>query len=136
MIEKVVRSTFSSNNVHGGVDGNNNPYRNMIIDAMRMNRYYADQCLIVDEEPNVNATSFFFLNLLQESNKPLWNKCTNHSKLSIIAQVFTIKLNHGLSEADYDIIIKWTISFLLEMNRLKENFYDAKSMIKPLGLGY
>jgi hypothetical protein len=73
---------------------------------------------------------------LKESNKPLWNKCTNHSKLSIIAQVFTIKLNHGLSEADYDIIIKWTISFLLERNRLKENFYDAKSMIKPLGLGY
>jgi len=105
MIEKVVMSTSSSNNVHGVVDDNNNPYRNMVMDVMRMNRCYVGQCPIVDEEPNVNATSFFFY-LLKESNKPLWYECTNHSKLSIIAQVFTIKLNHGLSEADFDRIIK------------------------------
>jgi hypothetical protein len=60
MIEKVVRSTSSSNNVHGVVDDNSNPYRNMVMDVMRMNRCYVDQCPIVDEEPNVNATSFFF----------------------------------------------------------------------------
>jgi hypothetical protein len=50
--------------------------------------------------------------------------------------VFTIKSDHGLSEAGYDKIIKWAISILPEGNRLKENLYAAKSMMKPLGLGY
>jgi len=35
--------------VHGFVDDNGNPYKNMIIDAMRMNQGYADECLIIDE---------------------------------------------------------------------------------------
>jgi hypothetical protein len=50
--------------------------------------------------------------------------------------VFTIKSNHRLSEAGYDKIIEWARSILLEGNRVKENFYAAKSMMKPLGLGY
>ena len=45
--------------------------------------------------------------------------------------MFTIKLDHGLSEACYDKIIEWARSILSE-----ENFYAAKSMMKPLGLGY
>jgi hypothetical protein len=50
--------------------------------------------------------------------------------------VFTIKSDHGLSEARYDKIIEWARSILPEGNRLKENFYAAKSMMKPPGLGY
>jgi hypothetical protein len=50
--------------------------------------------------------------------------------------VFTIKSDHGLSEAGYDKIIEWARSILPEGNRLKENFYAAKCMMKPLGLGY
>jgi hypothetical protein len=41
-----------------------------------------------------------------------------------------------LSEAGYDRIIEWARSILPKKNRLKENFYAAKSMMKPLGLGY
>jgi hypothetical protein len=50
--------------------------------------------------------------------------------------VFTIKSDHGLSEAGYDKIIEWARSILLKGNRLKESFYDVKSIMKPLGLGY
>jgi hypothetical protein len=32
--------------------------------------------------------------------------------------------------------MEWARSILPEGNRLKENFYAAKSMMKPLGLGY
>jgi len=60
----------------------------------------------------------------------------NHSKLSAVAQVFTIKLDHGLSEAGYDKITEWARNILLEGNKLKENFYAAKFIMKPLGLGY
>ena len=50
--------------------------------------------------------------------------------------MFTIKSDRGLSEAGYDKITEWARSILPEGNRLKENFYVAKSMMKPLGLGY
>jgi len=37
MVERMVGSTFSASNVHEVVDDNSNPYRNMVMDAMRMN---------------------------------------------------------------------------------------------------
>ena len=73
---------------------------------------------------------------MKDSDKSLWDGCTNYSKLSAVAHVFTIKSDHGLSEADYDKIIEWVRSILPEGNRLKENFYAVKFMIKPLGLRY
>jgi len=106
----------------------------MVIDAMRMSEGNVNECPIVEEEPNADATRFF--DLLKDSDEPLWDGCTNHSKLSIVAHVFTIKSDHGLREADYDKIIERAISILPKGNKLKENFYAAKSMMKPLGLGY
>jgi hypothetical protein len=85
---------------------------------------------------NLIQTRLGFFYLLKDSNEPLGDVCTNHSKLSIIAHMFTIKSDHGLSEANYDRIIDWARSILPEGNTLKENFYTAKSMMKPLGLGY
>jgi hypothetical protein len=73
---------------------------------------------------------------LKDFGESLWDGCTNHSKLSVIAQVFTIKLGYGLSVAGYDRIIEWARSILPEENMLKENLYTAKSMMKPLSLGY
>jgi hypothetical protein len=37
MVEMMVGSISSSSSVHAVVDDNSNPYRNMIMDAMRMN---------------------------------------------------------------------------------------------------
>jgi hypothetical protein len=106
----------------------------MVMDAMRMNQVHADQCSIVDEESNTDVARCF--DLLKDSDKPLWDGCTNHSKLSVVADVFTIKLNYRLSEARYDRIVEWVKNILPERNRLKENLYDVKFMMKPLGLGY
>jgi hypothetical protein len=82
MKERVVGSTSSASNVHGVANDNRNPYRNMIMDAMRMNQGNVSQCLIVEEEPNADATRFF--DLLKDSEEPLWDGCTNHSKLSAV----------------------------------------------------
>ena len=47
--------------MYGVVDDNSNPYRNMVMDAMRMNQGYASKCLVIDEEPNADVAIFFFL---------------------------------------------------------------------------
>jgi hypothetical protein len=112
MGERVVGSTSSASNVHEGVNDNTNPYRNMVMDAMRMNQGNVNQCPIIEEESNADTARFF--DLLKDSDEPLWDGCTNHGKLSAVAQVFTIKSNHGLSEVGYDKIIKWARSILHE----------------------
>jgi len=134
IVERMVGPTSSVSNMHGVETDNCNPYRTMVMDAMRMNQGHSDQCPIIDEESNTDVARCF--DLLKDFDKPLWDDCTNHSKLSVVAHVFTIKLNYRLSEAGYDRIVKWTKSILPERNRLKENLYDVKSMMKPLGLGY
>jgi hypothetical protein len=45
-------STFSFSNVHRVVADNSNYYKNIIMDAMRMNHGHVSQCPIVNEEPN------------------------------------------------------------------------------------
>jgi hypothetical protein len=59
MVERVVGSTSSANNVHGVANENSNPYRNMVMDAMRMNQDNVSQCPIIEEEPNADTTWFF-----------------------------------------------------------------------------
>jgi hypothetical protein len=83
MEERVVGSTSSASNVHETTNDNINPYRNMVMDAMRMNQGNVNQCPIIEEEPNANAARFF--DLLKDSDEPLWHGCTNHSKLSAVA---------------------------------------------------
>jgi hypothetical protein len=65
--------------VHGVANDNSNPYRNMVMDVMRMNQGNVSQCLIVEEEPNANATRFF--DLLKDFDEPFWDDYTNHGKL-------------------------------------------------------
>jgi hypothetical protein len=40
MVERMVGSTSSSSNMHEVVDDNTNPYRNMVMDAMRITQGY------------------------------------------------------------------------------------------------
>jgi len=88
----MVGLTSSCSNFHEVVDDNNNPYRNMVMDAMRMNQGYTGQCSIIDEEPNADAVRFFYL--LEDYDELLWDGCTNHDKLSVVAHVFIIKWDH------------------------------------------
>ena len=68
MVERVVGSTSSASNVHEVVNDNSNPYRNMVMDAVRMNQGNVSQCPIV-EDPNADAVRFF--DLLKDFDKPL-----------------------------------------------------------------
>ena len=100
------------------------------MDAMRMNQGNVNQCPIVEEEANADATRFF--DLLKDSDEPLWDGCMNHNKLSTVAQVFTIKLDHGLSEAGYDKIIEWARSISLQdLTVLPTEFFRRRKIHIP-----
>jgi hypothetical protein len=61
MIQRMVESTFSSNNMYGVVDDHGNCYRSIVMDAIRMNRGNAGECSFVDKESNADASRFFDL---------------------------------------------------------------------------
>jgi len=123
MVKRMIELTSNSSDMHGVVDDNSNPFKNIVMDAMRISQGNAGQYPIVDEEPNLDPTKFF--DLLKDFDEPLLDDCTNHSKLLTIAQVFTIKSDFGLSKTNYDIIILWARNILPKGNILKENFYTA-----------
>ena len=58
-VERMAESTSSASNVHGVVNDNNNPYMNMVMDAMRINQGNDSQCQIIEEEPNADARPGF-----------------------------------------------------------------------------
>jgi len=112
MREMVVGLTSSASNVHEVANDNTNPYRNMVMDAMRMNQGNVSPCPIIEEEPNADAARFF--DLLKDSDEPLWDDYTNHSKLSVVAQVFTIMSAHGLSESGMTKLLNEREAFYLK----------------------
>jgi hypothetical protein len=61
MVESMVGSTSSASNMHEVLNDNSNPYRNIVVDAMRMNQRKANQCPIIEEEPNADTARFFDL---------------------------------------------------------------------------
>ena len=65
----MVGATYSSSNVNKVVDNNSNPYKNMIMDAIRMNQGCANQCPVVNKELNADVTGFF--DLLKYSDESL-----------------------------------------------------------------
>jgi len=69
MVERMVGLISNTSNMHGVVDDNRNSYRNVVMDAMRMNHDHADQCSIIDEEPNIDATRFF--DVSKDYNEPI-----------------------------------------------------------------
>jgi len=95
IVERMVGSTSSSGNI---LDDNSKGYWSMIINAIGMNQSVGDGCSIV------NATGFS--DLLKNFDEPLWDGCTNHNKLLVVAHVFTIKLDHELSEVGYERVIE------------------------------
>jgi hypothetical protein len=78
----MVGSTSNSSNVYGVVDENSNPYRNTVMEVMRMNQGHAGQFPIINEKPNADVVMFF--NLLKDSDDSLWDGSTNHSKLLVV----------------------------------------------------
>ena len=48
MIKRMVGSTSNSSNVHKIEDDNSNPYRNMVINAMRINQGYLYESPIIE----------------------------------------------------------------------------------------
>ena len=72
--------------------------------------------------------------MLSAVNKELWPGCQKHLQLSLVARVLNMKVEHHMSQREFDDIsqlIKVVVSYA---NLVTENFYSAKRLIRGLGL--
>jgi hypothetical protein len=90
MVERISGSTFSSSNMHEVIDENSNLYRNIIIDVMGMNQSYVGQCLIVDEESNVDTAT---MGAQITINYQSLHKCSASSQIIGLVRSVTKLLN-------------------------------------------
>jgi hypothetical protein len=118
MLEKIIYSTFSSSNIHEFVDDYSNPYRSIVMDAIKIKHGYSSKNsrnIPLNEEPNVDATRFF--EFLKDYDELLWDWYTTHRKVSVIARVisllyymknnktFTLILNHGKTSCFFLLLL-------------------------------
>jgi hypothetical protein len=64
----LVGSTSSASNMYEVGNENSNPYRNIVMDSMRMSEGNVSECPIIEEESNADATRFF--DMLKDSDEP------------------------------------------------------------------
>ncbi|XP_049399904.1 uncharacterized protein LOC125863991 [Solanum stenotomum] len=77
-----------------------------------------------------------FSKLLEDAAQQLYPGCETFSKLSLIVELFQIKCLYGLSGKAVDSILKLFKRALPSGETLPESFYEAKQVIKNLGLHY
>lgn len=124
----------------GSLNNNNvndvNPYREMIMDAIGESNFHPNEeyDYINEEAPNFEAKSFF--DMLRAVNEPLYSGCKTETVLSACVNMMVLKAQTRMTHAGFNYASSMIKNFLPEDNKLTANFYKAKKMLKPLGLGY
>ena len=73
--------------------------------------------------------------LLRDGNQELYHGCEKYSKLSFLVHLYHIKVLCGATDKTFSMIID-LLNDAFPHARLPTSFYEAKKMIKCLGLSY
>ncbi|XP_060172279.1 uncharacterized protein LOC132603299 [Lycium barbarum] len=87
-----------------------------------------------NEEPNVHATKFY--KLLEDAQTELYPGCTNVLKLSFVVKLLHMKCLNHWSNKSTDELLSLFKEVLPEGSFLPKYFYEAKKVLRDLGLGY
>ena len=72
--------------------------------------------------------------MLSAVNKKLWLGCQKHSQLSLVSRMLNTKEEHHMSQREFDDIAQLIKEVVLDENLMTENFYNAKRLVRGLGL--
>ncbi|XP_050255283.1 uncharacterized protein LOC126701217 [Quercus robur] len=137
-----------SNENSGGIDNESNQERSddarayeMINNMMRAENLASttiggddDLHMRDSEEPNDNAKKFLLL--LQDAGQKLYPGCKNLTKLSFVMRLFQMKCLYGWSNKSVEGLLEFLRFSYPDGNLVPESFYNAKKMIRDLGLDY
>lgn len=86
------------------------------------------------EEPNENASKFF--RLLRDAEQKLYPGCKKLTKLSFVVRLFQLKCLYGWSNKSVDGLLELFRLALPDDHVVPNSLYEAKKMIRDLGLDY
>ena len=86
------------------------------------------------EGPNEDALQF--MKLLEDANQPCYEGCKYFSKLSAIVHLYHMKCLNGWTNKSFTMLLQFLLDFLPSNSKLPKDCYEAKKIIKDLGLSY
>jgi hypothetical protein len=86
------------------------------------------------QEPNKDAHRFY--KLLEDAEQPLYKGCKNFSKLSTILHLYHSKCFSGWNNNSFTMLLQILQNLLPLDAKFPKDNYEAKKIIKDLGLGY
>ena len=86
----------------------------------------------VNEQPNVEAQAFY--DILQATQRPLWDGCSNQTELSNVVRLMSIKSNYNMPENSFNEVIQVTYDSYPTDNRIPKNYSELKKKAQSLGL--
>ncbi|KAL4592062.1 hypothetical protein LXL04_005042 [Taraxacum kok-saghyz] len=75
-----------------------------------------------------------FQQLIEDSEKPLYDGCTKFTKLSAVLKLFNLKANNGWSDKSFTEILEAINEMLPEGNELPVSLYQAKKIMCAMDL--
>ncbi|XP_021755281.1 uncharacterized protein LOC110720552 [Chenopodium quinoa] len=111
-----------------------NPYRDMIMDALGNdppNMGGGEESHFEEEEPNPQAKKF--LNLLEESERPLYEG-SSMSVLEIASRITSLKCEYNLPHRCVDGFASLMNEAIPDNNNMGETFYEVKKVVNRLEL--
>ncbi|XP_057809998.1 uncharacterized protein LOC131024507 [Salvia miltiorrhiza] len=84
------------------------------------------------EKPNPEAQRFY--DMLNAANKELWPGCSNHSQLSFMARLMSLKSESTMAEKCSNQILKLVKESVPEDNLVPDDFYSMKKLLHGMGL--
>ncbi|WVZ71931.1 hypothetical protein U9M48_020459, partial [Paspalum notatum var. saurae] len=74
--------------------------------------------------------------LVEANSQELYPTCKKYTKLRFLIRLLHIKLLGGWTDKNFDLLLDLLNDALPEGSILPRNYYEAKKMIKSIGLGY
>ncbi|CAN0899524.1 hypothetical protein LINGRAHAP2_LOCUS20324 [Linum grandiflorum] len=90
----------------------------------------------VGAEGNFSSKGFDeYIHMLGHAQKELYPNCTKFTQLSFIVKLLHLKVYNKWSNKSFDMLLKLLKDIFPEDNLAPKSYYDAKSMLRNLGLG-
>ena len=83
-----------------------------------------------------NEDALRFMKLLEDANQPCYEGCKHFSKLSTIVHLYHMKCLNGWTNKSFTMLLEFFLGFLPSNAKLSKYCYEAKKIIKDLGLSY
>ncbi|KAK2645093.1 hypothetical protein Ddye_020288 [Dipteronia dyeriana] len=86
------------------------------------------------QDPNRDVEKFY--KLLEEAEQPLYSNYEKYSNLSFIVKLMHIKCINGWSDKSCNMLLEFSKDVYPMCEKLPTSYYDAKKVVKDLGLHY